>query len=234
MAPPFKKIEIGRQIIQQAAQVSLATEFLYSFTIIVISLMIYFGTREFYNLTSHRGIKYFRSAFLFFAIAFFFRSFIKFLVILFDVQRILDLSLQTIGSISLFLFMYASAMAIFYLLFSVMWKKWSSEKILLFHLLAAIIALITIIIKNVNVILIMHFVLFIFIAVVTWISYQESKKIRKGSHLHGIYILLFAFWILNIIDLLTTNALSTFHLLIYIASFSVFATILYKVLRKVG
>lgn len=43
----------------------LGTEVIYSFVIIVCSLMIYFGTKELYELSSYKGIKYFRQAFLF-------------------------------------------------------------------------------------------------------------------------------------------------------------------------
>ena len=218
---------------QYLAQASLGTEILYSFIIIAVSLIVYFGTRELYNLTSHKGIKYFRLSFLFFAISFFFRSFIKFLIIHLDIE-ILELNIQLIGIISFLIFMYASSMAIFYLLYSVMWKKWNGNKIILFHILAIIIAFTALIVKIPLLIILIHLILFIFLAIVILISYKESKRRRKGQHLHGIYILLFAFWILNIIDLIITNALGTFQLLIYIASLGIFLTILYKVSKKVG
>jgi len=223
----------GTQIMQYLTQASIGTEIIYSFVIILISLIIYFGTKELYNLTSHKGIKYFRLAFLFFAIAFFFRSFIKFLIIYLDLE-LFEFNLQAIGIISFLIFMYASSMAIFYLLYSVMWKKWTGDKIIIFHFLAAIIAAIALLVRSPAVILLIHVILFIFLAIVTLISYQESKKRRKGQHLHGIYLLLFAFWILNIIDLTIKNVLGTFQLLVYLASLSVFLTILYKVIQKTG
>ena len=48
---------------------ALGTELIYSFVIIICSLMVYFGTKELYELSSYKGIKYFRQAFLFFAIS---------------------------------------------------------------------------------------------------------------------------------------------------------------------
>lgn len=68
-----------------------SAEIIYSFVIIVCSLMIYFGTREIYRLSQHKGIKYFRTAFLFFAFAYFSRSFIKFLMINFDYRTLFDI-----------------------------------------------------------------------------------------------------------------------------------------------
>ena len=56
---------------------SFGTEIMYSFIIIMCSLIIYFSTREMYELSSYKGLKYFRLAFLFFAVAYFFRSFIQ-------------------------------------------------------------------------------------------------------------------------------------------------------------
>lgn len=229
---PLIREEIARQITQQLQQASIGTEIVYSFLIIAVSLMIYFGTRELYNLTNHKGVKYFRLAFLFFAISFFFRSFIKLLLISFNIQRVIEI--EGIGIISFLVFMYASAMAIFYLLYSVMWKKWNTNKLIVFHILAAIIAIIALIVRSSQLILLIHLILFVFLAVVISISYKESRKRRKGNHLHGVYLLLFAFWILNIIDLTIKNVLGTFQLVIYLASISIFLAILYRVLRRLG
>ena len=97
----------------------LITELIYSFVIIIASLMVYFSTKELYDLSKHKGIKYFRLAFLYFAIAYFFRYFIKFFVYAFGIGRTPEFSPQFIGFLSLFVFLYASSMAIFYLLYSV-------------------------------------------------------------------------------------------------------------------
>jgi len=225
---------LGKGIGQQFGQASLGTELIYSFIIIAISLIIYFGTRELYSLTKHKGIKYFRLSFLFFAIAYFFRSFIKSMVVFFEIPRTLYSSFGVLGPLSLFLFMYASSMVIFYLLFSVAWKKTKTNKIFLFHILAIIIAIITLLIQNSLYILIIHFILFLFVTGVIYLSYKQAKKKNKKSHLHGIYILLFIFWIFNILDLLVPNVLVGFQLLIYLISISIFLAILYKVLKKIG
>jgi len=135
---------IGKKELTNLIGLGLGTELFYSFIIIVCSLIIYFGTKELYKLSSHKGIKYFRQAFLFFAIAYFFRGFIKFIVIYFDINGILELSPITFGITGLttqFLFVYFSSMAIFYLLYSVI-QKWNNNphKIYLFHVLALILA----------------------------------------------------------------------------------------------
>ena len=67
----------------------IGAELIYSFVIIVCSLMVYYATKEMYELSSYKGIKYFRQAFLFFAIAYFFRYFIQFFLVFFNIKDIL-------------------------------------------------------------------------------------------------------------------------------------------------
>jgi len=231
---------IGMQMISQFASCGFMLEILYSFVIIVCSLMIYFGTKELYELSSHKGIKYFRLSFLFFAIAYFFRSFIKFIVMYFNIETIFNFSPKTFGILfgpaTMFVFMYFSAMAIFYLLYSVMWKKLekSPNKIYLFHFFAFIISLITIIFMNPFVYLWMNLLLLSCVIFIYYLSRKQSK-IKKSKHnLHIIYTLLFSFWVLNIIDILIPTFFKTFQLFIYLASIFLFLLMLYKVIKKTG
>lgn len=205
-------------------------EMIYSFIIIVCSLMVYFGTKELYKLSDYKGLKYFRQAFLFFAVAFFFRSFARFLLIFLGMNL---RSFNNFGVWVLFAFMYASTMAIFYLAYSVMWKKWNHEdKIFVLHIIAIIISIISISIGIAEVLLGVQILLFIFVVIASYFSRKKSDK--KKHSLYWIYILLFAFWILNIIDLLIPDFLQTFQLIIYFFSTGIFLLILYKVLRRVS
>ncbi|PIN90125.1 hypothetical protein COU57_04485 [Candidatus Pacearchaeota archaeon CG10_big_fil_rev_8_21_14_0_10_32_14] len=215
---------------------TLGMDMLYSFVIIVTSLMVYFGTKELYELSNHKGIKYFRLAFLSFAIAYFFRLLIKFLLLSLNIRELMELSTQLIGVVSLWLFMYFSAMSIFYLLYSVMWKRWSGKDFILyiFHALAFVIGLIVTFTPSAKLYLLINLFLFLFVIVIVLFSYIDSKKKKKGINLYGIYLLLFAFWIINITDILIPSFLQTYQLLIYAISIGIFLAILYKVLRKCG
>lgn len=208
-------------------------ELIYSFVIILCSLMIYHSTKEVYKLSSYKGLKYFRQAFLFFAVAYFFRYSIKFLLIFFDVKRVMDFSPILIGVISLSVFLYSSSMAVFYLLYSIMWKKWNSHKIniWLFNIFAIIIAFIGTLFINSGVPVILNLILLVSVASVLFSNYHHSKK--KGN-LFIIYILLLLFWVLNIISILIPDFLEFYQLLIYLVSISLFMVILYKVLKKIG
>jgi len=215
----------------------LGLEIIYSFVIIICSLMIYFGTKELYQLSSHKGINYFRRAFLFFAIAYFFRNFIKFILFYFNIARIIEISPKTagilLGHTTLFIFVYFSSMAIFYLLYSVMWKRWNnSNKVYLFHILAVIISFISILFPSPFIHLTINLGLLVLVIIIVYISRKNQKK--NKSKLYFIYLLLMIFWILNVLDILVPEFLRTYQIIIYLASIGIFLLILYKVLKKVG
>ena len=215
----------------------LSAEIIYSFVIICCSLMIYYGTKELYELSQHKGIKYFRLAFLFFAFAYFFRSFIKFIVFYFNVVGIFDIHPRILNPIvtqfALLIFMYFSSIAIFYLLYSVMWKRFGEGNIFIFHIIAVIISMYSIFSNNPFSYLILNFVLFLFILCIVFISYISKDKSKKHN-LYFIYVMLLFFWLLNIIDILIPRFLQNYQLLIYITSSGIFLLMTYKVLRAGG
>lgn len=229
----------GMQPIGEFMNPGFGTEIIYSLVIIVCSLMIYFGTKELYELSSHKGIKYFRDAFLFFAIAYFFRSSIKFILKYFNAGIIFDLSNRAtqfyLGQITLFIFIYFSSMAIFYLLYSVMWKKWNKNnyQIYFFHIIALIFAMLITISRNpLNQLIVNLLLLFIALATVYFAKKHTKKKTKHN--LYTIYVLLSFFWVLNILEILIPKFLQSIQILIYIPSIIIFLTILYKVLKKTG
>ena len=62
---------------------------------------------------------------------------------------------------------------------------------------------------------------------------EQGMKHKKNS-LYAIYLLLFAFWMLNVFDVLVPMFLEMFKLIIYLFSAGIFLLILYKVLKKSG
>jgi hypothetical protein len=231
--------EVLNQLAQKIVQANISTEILYSFLIIVCSLMIYYGTKELYELSSHKGIKFFRQSFLFFAFAYFFRSFIKLILLYFNVKGIFSISPKLlnplISQLTLIVFMYFSTMAIFYLLYSVIYKKLKYENpIYLFHIVAAILAIFSVVSKNPFSYLGLNLLLLMFVIAVVYISYKNSKKRIKGHNLYVIYLLLLFFWIVNILDILIPTFFLNFQLIIYLASSGIFLLMLYKVLKKIG
>jgi len=211
-------------------QLGIGTELIYAFVIILCCLIIYFATKELYNITKHQGIRYFRLSFLFFAIALFFRSFIKFVLILFNSRTLFDIAPRAFAGVTTFIFMYFSLIAIFYLLYSLIWKKDKKNLgIYLMHLLALVITIITILLGNILIYIILNVLILILIL---YLIYQ--KKSKKKSGLYFIYLLLLVFWIFNILDIFIPNFLQSLQLIIYFVSIGIFFVILYRVLTKIG
>ena len=233
MAPP---IEMLRPPLEYIFPSSLGVDLIYSFVIVLCSIMIYYATKEMYELSSYKGLSYFRKAFLFFAIAYFFRYSIRFILFIFEIKDIIDISPKSIGWLSMFIFLYSSSMAIFFLLYSVMWKKWNhnKQKIYVFNILAILIAFIGAVSRSRVINLIIYILLLIFISFVLFIAYKDSKTKQKGKSLYFIYFLLFLFWILYILEMMIPRFLEMFRIFIYIPSIFLFMIILYKVLKKSG
>ncbi|MBS3172532.1 hypothetical protein J4438_03055 [Candidatus Woesearchaeota archaeon] len=225
---------------RELINVGFGTEIIYSFVIILCSLIIYFGTKELYELSSYKGIKYFRQAFLFFAIAYFFRSFIKFILVYFNTNELFEVSPRILfglfGQITLFIFIYFSSMAIFYLLYSVMWKRLNKNKnnIYLFHILAFIISTISILSRNMLVYIGLNVFLLFFVIFIVSLAYNNSEYKKKGHNMYIIYVLLLLFWILNIFDVLIPKFFENIKLIIYLASCGIFLMIFYRVVKKTG
>ncbi|MCX6748995.1 MAG: hypothetical protein NT076_05320 [Candidatus Pacearchaeota archaeon] len=224
-------------IIQGFIELGIGAEIIYSFVIIICSLMIYFGTKEIYELSSYKGIKYFRRAFLFFAIAYFFRSFIKFILLGFSSW---DIPPHIPGAIfeglTIFIFLYFSSMAIFYLLYGVMWRKWNGDKtkIIIFHLLAIIISLASILFVNKLVHIMLNAFLLLFVISIVYIAHRNRQNSSKHNNFYIVYILLLIFWIFNILDILIPRFFQGIQLFGYLVSSGIFLTILYRVIKKSG
>ncbi len=237
--PPMMTGRAAKEIlVKNIAQQGLSLELFYAFVIIACSLMIYFGTKELYKLTSHKGIGYFRNAFLFFALAYFSKVFLRVILDYNGIARLLDISPRAMGGlvalISLPLFIYFSAIAVFYLALSVVWKKLEHKNIGagVFHLTAGLLGLVGLISRSQKTYFILNLIFFFVVLGVVYLS--KGKAGKKSHNLYIIYFLLLIFWILNILDILVPNFLRGLQLFIYLASTGVFMTILYKVLKRTG
>lgn len=211
----------------------LGAELIYSFVIILCSLMVYFGTKEIYELSSYKGIKYFRKSFLFFAIAFFFRYFIKIIFALFSPQGDMAV-LRIFPALTTVLFIYFSSMAIFYLLYSLLWKRWNLLKIYMLQILSVAISVVSILIGNIIFYIAINLLFLITALISISVVYFKSGKKSRKNNLHTIYMMLFIFWILNIFDILIPSFFGKLQLVIYLSSICIFFIILYKVLKKSG
>ncbi len=190
MPPPFYLTDLTR----------LAAELGYTLMIVFLCFMIYFKTREIYELTKHDGIYYFRITFLFFGLAYIFR-FIDLLSMLvrltFDTYLLMDIF--RIFPIPLVFYGYLSTLAILSLTYSIIWNKlYIKHTLLLFNAIAILVSGIAFISRSPFVLLLAQLILFIFTIIMACYFYIRS---RKFSQLFILYVLFLLFWIVNLLPL---------------------------------
>ena len=207
-------------------------EFLYLAIIVFLCLLVYFKTKEIYDLTSHRGIRYFRNAFLLFGIAYLFR----FIGVLSHIYKMsFGLAPGTHFILGFVISAYASSIAILYLAHSVMWKRIKFSKFndkYLHHFIALGILIVSFIANSLLIILATQVFLFIFILIMGLINYKKNKK-KHTLNLYAIYFALFLFWILNFF----TSAFRFFfriELFLYVVSIVLFIIIAKKVIKIIN
>ncbi len=204
-------------------------ELIYSLIIVISCSVIYIKTKELYELTSHKGIKYFRNAFLFFGIAYLSRMILRLFIII-DGPEPINIFLFNLGY---FIFLYAGLMAGFYLIYSSVWKKFNDPEKLgwFFHPIALTITAIFIIFLFGPLTLLILAIIFLTAAI---LAYKRKKSLKRDSFnkVHIIYMLLFISLILNAIAHFIIIISLYASILLYLISSVLFLVILYRVTKS--
>jgi len=204
-------------------------ELAYAILIASVALIIFAKTDKFFRLSLHHGIKYFRNAFLFYAVAFVARY-------IFGVFS--DLSIDYSEVLRVF-FEYFLVMAGFFLLYSLVWKKFDSEKdssmfngrIMIFHAIALVIAIMDNLWQTYFFMFTSQIIIFLSASL---ISYKNSRKVKsaKFSKFYFIAMLLgLGAWVLNLLVAFYFNWRHFVLLDIGIINSMFFLLILYGVIK---
>lgn len=196
----------------------------YTLVVVFLCFLIYFKTKEMYDLTKHKGIYYFRNTFLFFGLAYIFRF-------IFDLIRIssqwLDLYIprDVMGPLSILFSAYLSTMALLYLIYSTIWKRFSGRDFFIAsNLIAVLIAFAAA--YSPPIFMITQVVLLVVAIVLSCVLRKNFPKIFI------LYSLLFIFWVISIILVVPGRALGfELRLLLEIISIALFAFIYHKVAK---
>lgn len=205
-------------------------ELLYSLIIIISCAIIYFKTKELYEISSYKGIKYFGSSFLFFGIAFFSRLVLR-LVAIANGPNSVDRFLFSLGYI---IFLYAGLMAGFYLIYSSVWKQFKNPEHFgwMFHPVALTIAAVFIIFLFGSSTLMLLALLFFIAAILAYSTDKKLKKKEGISQIHIIYILLFVSWIANAAANFFIRISTQTSIMLYGVSSVLFLIILYRAIES--
>ncbi len=202
-------------------------KFIYTFLIAGICAIIVVKTDRLFGLSSHQGIRYLRNAFLFFGIGFITRSLLKI--------KSLPHGLLNI------LFEFFLIMAGFFLLYSLLWKRFKTSTkfsslfnpwILIFYLMALIIALIDNFWSTYVLMFFSQIILFSFTSVISFNNYIKNGKKHKFLKFYFVAMVLsLVAWTLNAFAALYFKWDQAIVLNIYAINIIIFLLFLYGVVK---
>ena len=205
----------------------------YTVVIGLICFLIVIKTNRLFKLSFHQGIRYFRNAFFFYGLAFIARYLFS---IIFYFTPSEEYFMITKGVFEFFL-----TMAGFFLLYSLLWKKFEPEKgsysslfnkkTIIFYFLSIIIAVLDILWSTYFFMFILQILIFVYTSILSYVKYKRSDK----KSFLGLY---FFVMILNLIVWLANFIVATFldwHksglISIYLLNVVIFLLFLYAVMR---
>lgn len=205
------------------------SELLLSGLIIVFCFAIYLKTHEMFALTKHRGIYFFRIAFLFLGISYFLRLGFRLSMV---ISMISDNALPREFMFPLFLVTtgYFSTFAIIALFLSASWKRFRrSPTKYVIHGIAMLIALLAFLTREPMMLIAAQILLLALTAVFAYVYHSHSGK---RNSLLVYYILLFIFWILSLAPFSPRRMLSheSFFML-HLIPLAIFSLIIYKIYK---
>ena len=207
---------------------------IYSFIVLLSCFLIYFKTKELYDLTSHRGIKYFRGSFLFFGIA----SLIRFAAHFFreyGIRPVFSALGLGIFGFALLVMIYSSSLAMIYMIYSIFWKKFDRapfNRDYFPHILAVMIAILSMA-RIPALFFIFQAAWIVILITVICLAYANVRKKGRFSGLYLIYLLMFGLLIAsNILEFL--SFFTPLSLFVYIVATPLFIILLYRVLRDLN
>jgi len=174
-------------------------EAVYSLIIGLICAVIVSKTDKFFRLSLHQGIRYFRNSFLFFGLAFLARY-------IFGLSLGLSLTYAFVVQIA---FEYFLVMAGFFLLYSLIWKKFESPKdkyfsslfntkVAIFHFMALLIAAGDSLWNDYNFMFISQIIIFSYASVLSCINYRNDAGKHQFPKFYFLAMLSgLCAWILN-------------------------------------
>ncbi|MEA3430284.1 MAG: hypothetical protein U9R08_03350 [Nanoarchaeota archaeon] len=207
---------------------NFASELIYTTIVVILCWFVYYKTKEIYALSKYQGIKYFRTSFLLFGLAYLTRF-------VFHIFKI------SIGNISfqfnreiffpsmLVVTAYLSTMAIFYLAYSTVWKRIKYKHFLIFaNLIAIIVAVVSWTSKSPFIIMLVQLPLLIFTLVAILLKHRKKKK----SNARTLYFLITLFWLVNLYLLGPKwRIVFEMRIILQVLSLVVFSMLIYKVTK---
>ncbi|MFH0798196.1 MAG: hypothetical protein V1906_02170 [Candidatus Woesearchaeota archaeon] len=202
-------------------------EILFSIIIVASCLIIFFRTKELYELTLHKGIKYFRFAFLFFAFGFIMK-------LLFPVIKVFDYEPFAFRGYFGFIMMFTGTMALLCLLYSVIWKRIKSEKNDFYFLITLSLAfsIMTSLARIRFYVMLFQILVLLSIIIISYSNFRKEDRKSLHASLYVLYGMISVAWLANTAANFMSRISITTSITLNIISGALFIIALYKVIKK--
>jgi hypothetical protein len=205
-------------------QAGFYVDFVYFLALFLLALSIYFQTRKIQSFSFHKGIHYFRNAFLYFALIYLFR----FVTLNLQMTDSLTPDIQTaFVSLSQFLVIFFSMIAIFSLAASFSWKKYPFISEARINLASVFLAGLAFFARLPAILLLVVTIAVVFLLLKAYDNYNRKTVIL--SPLFVIYLLLLVFICFDLLPQTQELFSFEFKLAGYVGSLCIFVFLNLKV-----
>ena len=210
----------------------IVTEFIYFLLVTILSLYIFFKTKEIYELTRHRGIYHFRNIFLYFAIAHMFRL----------MQVVIVFSSEIFGArpfpmifqpLNFFLVSYFGTLAILSAVISAYTREINVKTNvlnLLLHSIALASSFLVVLIFSYPMLILLQTVTFLVALIMILVKSRKGPKLLSQNKI--TYVLLFIFWALSTLAFVRRLFPREVKIPLYLLSVGVFFSIFLRVRKR--
>ena len=210
----------------------LLTELVYFLIVFILCILIFSRTNSIYQLTKHKGIFHFRNIFLFFSLAYLFRLvFISFSLS----AEFTDIFLpRLIGFLLLTFISFFSTMAILSMVTAVLIRRLKKISGLLYWLLgiSLLISSVTFVTRSHRELLLLQTVVFLFTVMLVFYRSRKIREYHLVTQNNLTYLLLFVFWVLNVISFDRRLVPYEYKIPLYILSAAVFFWVYWRVKKR--
>jgi hypothetical protein len=198
------------------------------FILLGSAFYIFFKTKEIYELSNHRGIRYFRLTFLFFALSFLMKVVMR-------GTRLLDHHWVSKGVMTEFLLIITllEAFALVFLFSSIFWRKIKSRE-LSFAIVGLLVLFgLCLIFLSYQLFVVFNALLLMVSVVLVLFKLFKGRRKKKAAKLYVLYLGIIGFMIVvNFVDYLLDMTFLTGWL--YSTMTILFIILVYKVVKKIG
>jgi len=202
---------------------------LYALAIMFICAFIVLKTDRLFQLSLHKGIRYFRNAFFFYGVGFFIRYILSpYLPNYFFIFSLFEFFLVTAG---------------FFLLYSLLWKNFEdpnkksvsslfNPKIFIFYLMSAVIVLLDYFWQTYYFLFLSQIIIFVIVGAISYSKYLQDKVKHKFMKQYSFAMVLsLSAWVLNALASLWFSWNSLVIIIVYLLNVIIFLLFLYGVLK---